>query len=234
MLVLGDAHASTPERRDALLATYRAVEPDAALHVDDIEHYDLPAPTWFVAGNNEDFDVIDALRAGERPDGVRNAHLLASTAADVGGVRVAGLSGNFAPTQYDRPRSDLEGARRRHFTREDVDRAAALDGVDVFLIHEAPTGLLYYDYDPGCDHVNDLLEALDPELCLVGHHHRHRETEIAGVRTVSLAPIWERYYTLDPDGLSEPSAPSRRAMVRPEGGRRCEPISRRRLPIRSI
>ncbi|PSQ02923.1 metallophosphoesterase [Halobacteriales archaeon QS_5_70_17] len=202
MLVLGDAHASTPDRRDALLAAYRTAESDVALHVGDAEYYDFPAPTWFVAGNNEDFDVIDALRAGERPDGVRNAHLLASTAADVAGLRVAGLSGNFAPTRYDRPRSDLEGDRRRHFTREDVGRAADLEGVDVLLTHEAPTGLLCYGYDPGCDHVNDLLGALDPELCLVGHHHRHRAAEVEGVRTVSLAPIWERYYTLDPDELA--------------------------------
>ncbi len=201
MLVLGDAHASDPDRYETLRECYRALEPDHVLQLGDLERYDLPAPTWFVAGNNEDFDVIEALRAGDDPPAATNVHLLASTAATVAGLRVAGLSGNFAPTRYDRSRDELAGERRRHFTREDVERAAALEDVDVLLTHEAPTGLLSYGYDPGCEYVDELLASLSPELCLVGHHHRHREAEIAGTRVVSLAPAWERYYTLDPDAL---------------------------------
>ena len=209
MLVLGDAHASEPEKRDALLAAYRALEPSAVLQVGDLQRYDLPAPTWFVAGNNEDLDVIDALRAGdESSQNVRNAHLLASTVAEVEGLRVAGLSGNHAPTKYDLPRSELAGDRRRHFTREDVERTAKLEDVDVLLTHEAPEGLLNYGYDPGCEHVNALLKALSPELCLVGHHHRHREAEIDGTRVVSLAPAWERFYTLDTDELTLEARPT--------------------------
>jgi Icc-related predicted phosphoesterase len=208
MLVLGDAHAAEPEKRDALLSIYRDLEPSAVLQAGDLQCYDLPAPTWFVAGNNEDLDVIDALRAGEEPSGVRNAHLLASSVAEVEGVRVAGLSGNHAPTRYDLPRSELAGERRRHFTHEDVERAAALPAVDVLLAHEAPDGLLSYGYDPGCEHVNGLLKALSPALCLVGHHHRHREAEIEGTRVVSLAPAWERVYSLDPDDLTLDSRPT--------------------------
>jgi Icc-related predicted phosphoesterase len=201
MLVLGDAHASDPDRRKTLLEYYRRLEPETVLQLGDLECYELPAPTWFVAGNNEDFDVIEALRAGETA-GTDNVHLLASTVATVDGVRVAGLSGNHAPTKYDLPRTELSGERRRHFTREDVEQAAALSDVDVLLAHEAPTGLLSYGYDPGCEHVDELLEALSPGLCLIGHHHRHRETEIEGTRVVSLAPAWERYYTLEPETLA--------------------------------
>ncbi|MDQ2051205.1 metallophosphoesterase [Natronolimnohabitans sp. A-GB9] len=202
MLVLGDAHAADGANRETLLELYRRLEPDLVLQVGDLQHYELPAPTWFVAGNNEDLDVIEALRAGEAPPSVDDAHLLASTAATVDGLRVAGLSGNFAPTKYDCSREDLEGKRRRHFTRDDVERAAALEDVDVFLTHEAPTGLLSYGYDPGCEHVTDLLETLSPSLCLVGHHHRHREADIADTHVVSLAPAWERYYTLESDAGS--------------------------------
>ncbi|SIR57343.1 metallophosphoesterase family protein [Natronorubrum thiooxidans] len=204
MLVLGDAHASDPARRETLLELYRALEPASVLQAGDLERYDLPAPTWFVAGNNEDLDVIEALRAGKDPSTRVTATLLASTAATVDGWRVAGLSGNFAPTKYDCARTELEGDRRRHFTHEDVELAAALSDVDMLVTHEAPTGLLWYGYDPGCKHVDDLLESLSPALCLVGHHHRHREAEIDGTRVVSLAPAWERYYTLegDPDGFS--------------------------------
>ncbi|WP_121741360.1 metallophosphoesterase family protein [Natronorubrum halophilum] len=202
MLVLGDAHATEPDRREILLELYRSLEPARVIQLGDLEYYDLPAPTWFVAGNNEDFDVIEALRAGDRPPETDNVHLLASTVATVGGRRVAGLSGNYAPTKYDLPRAELEGERRRHFTHEDIERAAELSDVDVLLTHEAPTGLLSYGYDPGCEHIDELLEALSPSLCLVGHHHRHRETEIGETSVVSLAPAWERYYTLDPETLA--------------------------------
>jgi Icc-related predicted phosphoesterase len=202
MLVLGDAHASDPDRCETLLELYRTLEPDRVLQLGDLEYYDLPVPTWFIAGNNEDFDVIDALRSGRELAEANNVHLLASTAATLDGLRVAGLSGNFAPTRYDRSRTELVGERRRHFTREDVERAAEIEDIDVFLTHEAPNGLLSYGYDPGCEYVDDLLEAISPELCLVGHHHRHREAEIAGTRIVSLAPAWERYYTLEPETLA--------------------------------
>ncbi|WP_227355469.1 metallophosphoesterase family protein [Haladaptatus salinisoli] len=204
MLVLGDAHADDPDNRRALFAAYRASDADVALQLGDLMYYDLPKPTWFVAGNNEDFDTIAALRNGLVSNSeVRNANLLASTAVDVDGVRVAGLSGNYAPTQYDRPRANLVAERRRHFTREDVERAMALQSVDVLLTHEAPHGLpVAEDYDVGCSHVDDLLSVLDPELCLVGHHHQHAEATLENTRVVSLAPTWERYYTLDPDSLS--------------------------------
>lgn len=202
MLVLGDAHAADSDNREALLAAYDDADAEAALQLGDLEWYDLPVPTWFVAGNNEDLDVIEALRAGETPPNVHNATLLAGTAAEVDGLRVAGLSGNYAPTKYDLPRSELSGDRRRHFTHEDVEQVRALGDVDVLLTHEAPTGLLSYGYDPGCEHVDDLLRATTPELCLVGHHERHREAEIHGTRVVSLAPVPEQYYRLDPDDLT--------------------------------
>ncbi|MFB6165298.1 MAG: metallophosphoesterase [Haloarculaceae archaeon] len=201
MLVLGDAHAADPDHRERLLATYGAVDADAAIQAGDLQCYDLPTPTWFVAGNNEDLDVIDALRAGERLDGTRNAHLLAGAVAEVEGLAVTGLSGNHAPTRYDLDRDELVGDRRRHFTHEDVERVAAGEDVDVLVVHEAPHGLLSYGYDPGCEHVDDLLETLEPALCLVGHHHKHRESTFGDTRVVSLAPVWEGYYTLDPETL---------------------------------
>jgi Icc-related predicted phosphoesterase len=203
MLVLGDAHASDPERRAALLAAYDAADDDHAIQVGDLEYYDLPLPTWFIAGNNEDQDVIAALRSGERPAGVRNAHLVSSDVATVEGVRIAGLSGNFAPTRFERDRETLSGDRRRHFVRAEVDRAAALQDVDVFLTHEAPHGVIETaSYDAGNQHVDRILRELEPDLCLVGHHHEHADATFGPTRVVSLAPVWEAAYRLDPATLA--------------------------------
>jgi predicted phosphodiesterase len=231
MLVLGDAHADDPNNRRALLSAYRAADERVALQAGDLMYYDLPYETYFIAGNNEDFDVIDALRrgdtsldAGERDttlDGSetdernerneRNRrdersgrpHLLASTVVELGGLRVAGLSGNYAPTRYDKKRGELVGERRRHFTHEDTKRARSLTDIDVFLAHEAPHGLISdADYEVGCRYVDEIVEELSPDLCLVGHHHRHAESTFGGSRVVSLAPAWESYYHLDPASLS--------------------------------
>jgi len=204
MLVLGDAHANAPAHKRALFAAYRAADEDVAVQCGDLEYYDLPMRTYFVAGNNENFDVIDALRHGRvRSHDVENTHLIASDAVDVEGVRVAGLSGNYAPTQYDKPRSALAGERRRHFVRADVERAKSLDGVDVLLTHQAPHGTpVMEEYDVGCRHIDELVETLAPDLCLVGHHHEHTESTFGDTRVVTVDPVWESYYTLNPETLA--------------------------------
>ncbi|WP_224449107.1 metallophosphoesterase family protein [Haloprofundus salilacus] len=208
MLVLGDAHADDPAKRRALLAAYRAarenpaVEAETALQLGDLHHYDLPVPTWFVGGNNEAFDVIESMRRGDTSLTASRPHLLASTAVELDGLRVVGLSGTYAPTQYDRPRVELRGERRRHFVSEDIECARALGDADVVLCHQAPHGVFRIrGRDVGCDPVDEVLRALSPELCLVGHYHRHAEGSVDETRVVSLAPAWERYYSLDPETL---------------------------------
>ncbi len=202
ILVLGDAHADEQPTRRALMAAYEESGADQALQVGDLLHYQLPAPTWFVAGNNEDLDVIASLRRGEESARVTNARLLASSAVELQGLRIGGLSGNHAPTQYETPRAALEGGRRRHFVKRDVERAKALSEIDVFLTHEAPHGLIQRDgYDVGCAHVDAILRALGPDLCLVGHHHTHVSGSFGQTKVVALAPVWESYYRLDPTSL---------------------------------
>lgn len=204
MLVLGDAHATTPGRRRALFAAYRAANEPVAVQAGDLMYYDLPVQTYFIGGNNEDFDAIDALRNGRvESDDVANATLLNSTAATVDGRRVAGLTGNYAPTQFDKPRAVLRGDRRRHFVRSDVEAVMDLDDIDIFVAHEAPNGLpVEEDYDVGCQHIDDILDALQPSLCLVGHHHQHAECDYGDTHVVGLEPAWESYYVVDPDTLA--------------------------------
>ncbi|MFB6085465.1 MAG: metallophosphoesterase [Halodesulfurarchaeum sp.] len=203
MLVLGDAHANTPERRRALERAYGETDATVALQLGDLFTYDLPAETYFIAGNNEDFDVIDALRHGRiRSRDVRNARLLDSRTVEIRGLTVGGLSGNYAPTQYDKPRSALRGERRRHFVRADVEQLKRVGAVDVLLTHEAPHGTdVAEEYSVGCRPIDDLLEALSPALHLVGHHHQHTETTVGDTRVITVAPAWECYYELDPATL---------------------------------
>jgi Icc-related predicted phosphoesterase len=204
MLVLGDAHANTPDRRRTLLGIYEAAAGDVVLQLGDLFYYDLPVETYFIAGNNEDFDVIDALRHGRiRSSAVSNARLLDSRTVDLAGLTIGGLSGNYAPTQYDKPRSALRGDRRRHFVREDVEALKRVGDLDVLLTHEAPHGTaVQEEYSVGCRPIDELIEVLDPDLALIGHHHQHTVTTIDGTTVVTAAPAWESYYELDPDSLA--------------------------------
>src|SRR5688572_30938150 len=106
---LGDIHGDFESAR---LAMARHTEVPFWLCVGDVadEHgrYEpLPAPLYWIKGNNENFDSI---AAGEFPDGL---HYLANgLAVDLDGIRVAGLGGTFAPTLYDTPASELPHPRK--------------------------------------------------------------------------------------------------------------------------
>lgn len=206
MLVLGSAHVQSGDVSSRLDATCRAADASVALQTGDLDHYDLPIPTYFVAGLQEELDVIDALRLGRvQSPSVANVHLLASTAVEVEGLRIGGLSGTYSDAHFSRPRSRLHRDHRRHFTRREVERASKLD-VDVFLLYEPPPTLIDSDPDAalhsGCRSIEKLLATIRPSLCLVGGLGHHAETHLGDTKIVSLAPIDEQFYTLDPETLS--------------------------------
>lgn len=196
-MVLGDVHGENPINRDALLDLLSNVEYDFALQVGDLGWYaDLPRPLYFIPGNNEDFDLLPEVARGK----YRNLHLIESgEAIEKSGLRIAGLRGNYAPTQYEKPRGDLRGDRRRHFTREDVEATLRLDSVDVLLSHEAPHGLVFRGYDAGNKYVDLLVRGLSPRYHFAGHHHEYRHQRLDGTRAYVLAPANQEYLVLEPE-----------------------------------
>src|SRR5687767_8407320 len=144
---LGDIHGDFESAR---LAMARHTEVPFWLSVGDVadEHgrYEpMPAPLYWIKGNNENFDSI---AAGSFP---ANLHFLPNARLQaIGGIRVAGLGGTLAPTWFETPAAALphptKGSakateladKRRHFVREEVEACRALRDIDVFLTHEAP------------------------------------------------------------------------------------------------
>ena len=104
--------------------------------------YPEPAtPLYWIKGNNESFDRIEAFRAGT--DAIPHLHYIPNgTVVTVGTLTVAGLGGTHAPTWYDTPAAALpvrpKDDKRRHFVREEVEACKALGHVDILLSHEAP------------------------------------------------------------------------------------------------
>ena len=168
----------------------------------------LPSPLYWIKGNTENFDAIDA---GVFP--VNLNYLPNGRGVEIGGIRVAGLGGTFAPSWYDKPAAMLPHPRkgsakateladkRRHFVREEVEACGRLAGVDVLLTHEAPrpyfAGTGARRNDAGKTPVNEILSAMRPRLHLFGHHHRFTEQERQGVRSIGLDLVGESYLLID-------------------------------------
>ena len=163
------------------------------------------APLYWIKGNNENFDAI---ASGDLPSGLH--YLPNGTVHTIGGVRVAGLGGTFAPTMYEVAAEDLPhpkkstakatelADRRRHFVREEVEACKALTDVDVFLSHEAPRPFrVHRGIDAGKTPINEVLAAMRPKLHLFGHHHRFSELIVHDVRSLCLDLVSNSYLLID-------------------------------------
>jgi hypothetical protein len=177
-------------------------------------HYEpLPSPLFWIKGNNENFDVVEA-GSGALPDNLHhipNGRLveLAPSAGSGHPLKVAGLGGTLAPTMYEVAAKDLphprkstakateQADRRRHFVREEVERCKAMTNVDVFLSHEAPMPFRVGPVQAGKRPINDVLVSMKPRLHLFGHHHRFAESAVEGVRSVCLDLVCDSYLLID-------------------------------------
>jgi Icc-related predicted phosphoesterase len=168
------------------------------------------APVHWIKGNNEDFNRI---AAGDFPHGLH--YIPNGSATSIGGLRVAGLGGTFAPTMYEvapgelpHPKKGTAKAteladRRRHFVRAEVEACSRLRDVDILLTHEAPRPFRVSapggrpGNDAGKTPINEVLTAMKPRLHLFGHHHRFAQQEIQGVRSVCLDLVSRSYLLID-------------------------------------
>lgn len=182
----------------------------------DGRYQPLPAPLYFIKGNNESFD---RLAAGDLPAGL---HFMPNGSLQViGGLRVAGLGGTFAPTMYEIAAADLPhppkrtakatelADRRRHFVREEVEACKALQRVDLFLSHEAPRPFRSArGNDAGKTPINEVLAAMRPRLHLFGHHHRFAASIVQGVPSVCLDLVGASYLLIDAKTLEYEHLPA--------------------------
>lgn len=169
------------------------------------------APLYWIKGNNEAFDRVDAFRDGS--DAIANLHYIPNgRRVQVGPITVAGVGGTFAPTWYETPARDLprrlRDDKRRHFVREEVEACKALGPVDVLLTHEAPTPFWVtlpsstapdkkWRRNVGKVPLAELADALQPKLHCFGHHHVHAAFERNGVPTVCVDRVNRGYLLVD-------------------------------------
>jgi uncharacterized protein len=209
---IGDVHADFDSVRRIMR---RHVEIPFWLCVGDVGddrgvYEDVPAPLYWIKGNNEDFDFVTSCEQGLRPArGDRFANLLYipnGVAVDIDGLRVAGVGGTLAPTWYEKRASDLikkgKDDKRRHFVKEEVEAVKGMRRLDVLLTHEAPRPFrAAAGHDAGKTPVNEMIASAKPRLHLFGHHHRFVEMTVSGVRSVCLDLASRSYLLIDRDTL---------------------------------
>ena len=216
---LGDIHGAFDAARAAIA---RHPEISIWLCVGDIadahsRYEPLGARVYWIHGNNDNFDAI---ASGDLPADLE--HIASGTSAEIhhGGsavVEVAGLGGTFAPTWYETAASDLphpkKGSakateladKRRHFVRDEVEACKALQGIDIFLTHEAPKPFRPFAGNRGPDagkaQINEILVAMQPRLHLFGHHHRFSDQHYEGVRSIGLDLVTRGYLLIETPSL---------------------------------
>jgi hypothetical protein len=170
------------------------------------------APLHWIHGNKDNFDAITS---GDLPPDLH--HIPNGSAIEVGGLRIAGLGGTFAPTWYETPaarlpfpaargpqipgRPRVKDDKRRHFVREEVEACKTLRGVDLFMSHEAATPFRPFPGGRGPDagkaQINEVLATMRPRLHLFGHHHRSSDEVREGVRSIGLDLVSRSYVLVD-------------------------------------
>jgi hypothetical protein len=165
---------------------------------------DVPAPLYWIKGNNEDFDVIVSSFLPARSGRGRSnlLHIPNGVEVDVDGLRVAGVGGTFAPTWYDKRAEELvkkgKDDKRRHFVREEVEAVKRMRAIDVLLTHEAPRPFRAAGgHDAGKTPINEMVASAKPRLHLFGHHHRFVEMTTSGVRSVCMDLVSRSYLLID-------------------------------------
>jgi len=216
---LGDVHGDLTSVR-AIIACHPEVE--AWLSVGDLGAADgsyeaLPAPLYWIKGNNDNLQFIADVMSGARPAPANLFYIPNGVAVRIGGIVAAGLGGTLAPTWYHRspaeiPRPRLAPSRtafpamarddkRRHFLRVEVEAIRRLRDVDIFLSHEAARPFHMEvrgrRQDVGKTPVNEVLSTLRPRLHLSGHHHVYNDDVRQGVRSIGLATVGESYVVID-------------------------------------
>lgn len=151
-------------------------------------------PLYFIGGNNEDFQALHGLQGGGEI--APNVHYLGRVGVrEVNGLKLAWLSGIFAPKHIDKPLvlPATQETRKQagYFRREEVATLSGVTDVDILLVHEWPKGLLrktpsggrtlraYRFPWIGNPVSRDVMDHLQPTWVFAGHSHVPFATSIA-------------------------------------------------------
>ena len=151
-----------------------------------------PVKTYFVNGNNEDFNFLSSVKLSGDLEIIKNLFYIPNgTAAEIniGGERLiaAGIGGKYDPEHFNHKEAD------RYYTKSEIDNLLryADENIDIFISHDAPEGVLIEDnyknsYYPKAVGLRDLILKIKPKMVFFGHHHGICKSEIEGIPVYGL------------------------------------------------
>ncbi|MCE9666802.1 metallophosphoesterase [Myxococcus stipitatus] len=186
VLAVGDVEAFRRADDHRRKAAKRAMPAEFAEYADGVRR--VKRPLYFIGGNNEDFDALHDLQdGGELAPGV--TYLGRSGLRELGGLRIAFLSGIHAPRFIDQPlkRPATQDTLKQagYFRAAEVERVMSARDVDVMLVHEWPRGIVQRarelnpapprplpSYWIGNPVTRRLVDTVQPKWLLCGHSHK--------------------------------------------------------------
>ena len=198
-MVSSDCHGKTDLLKQVIKENKHSCV--AFLDCGDLQLYsEFDKPLYFVHGNHEDFNVINAMDNGnvefKNLRYIKNGEVV-SIVVNNHPINILGFGGNYSPKDFviDTPElaeKMLQGYRKSHFATYEynnvIDRynKGKLPKIHILLTHEPPKNLINYRvktkekkdvvmFDIGCDVIENLFTTINPDISLSGHHHTFKK-----------------------------------------------------------
>jgi len=165
---------------------------------------DFPSCLTFVSGNHENWGEIASMDEINKFDNL--LHLQNGDVFQIEGLNFLGFGGNYSSKYFEYAKKDLPQNRRRHFVREEYERALEwlpTLNIDVVVTHEAPTPYKKSwrgtEREMGIELITDLVNVLEPKYHIFGHHHRMTIKEIGTTISIGLGYWDHEIFILNPE-----------------------------------
>ena len=167
------------------------------------EKKSVPVKTYFVNGNNEDFNFLNSVKLSGDSEILKNLFYIPNgTVAEIEieinakkeRLIVAGIGGKYDPEHFGHNEAD------RYYTEREIDNLLRYTdenkgkedkSIDIFISHDAPEGVLIEDNDknryyPKAVGLRGVILKIRPKMVFFGHHHGICKSEIEGIPVYGL------------------------------------------------
>ena len=144
----------------------------------------LPIKTYFIKGNHDDYDCPNGLEQ-------YNIFYLKNGTHILNGKVIAVLGGIYSPKKFLENPSNLKGRSRRFFTKLEIEslKTSAIRPY-VLVTHQAASmALPKIKLHEGIAILDELLQTINPELYIYGHHHINYTCNINKISIVGLGAL---------------------------------------------
>lgn len=186
ILLLGDVHRYVSKAKNII----NSVKCDFVLQTGDLEIYsNLSKPTYFIAGNHENLNLLSAIDKGrisfENLYHIKNAEVITlKKGKEI--INVTGINSNYS-------------LKIKDYNKKDIKKCKKLRNINIFLSHEAPFNIGFikgHKYIFLKD-IKEILDDVKPKFFFFSHNHKFFKKKINTTKIFGLDYVKKEYYILD-------------------------------------